>query len=132
MNSHKRSVFEASVCHSGKTTIMAVAGGAIDIPPEFFQRNVDAEGIPQGPACVTLDYGDNLPNPIPDMVIDPDGIRATLSFRGESRKTFVPWGNLFLIMLPDEGFVAQWSLKVEDLKDPSLDKKQGKPKLCLV
>jgi hypothetical protein len=98
---------------------MAAAGGAIDIPPESFRENVDAEGITRGPACVTLDYGDNLPNPIRDMEIEADGIRATLSFQGEGRKTFVPWGNIFLIMLPDEGFVARWTLKVDDLKAPT-------------
>ena len=131
MNSHKRSVFEASVCRSGKTTIMAAAGGAIDIPPEYFRPNVGADGEVRGPGFVALDYGDNLPNPIRDMEIDHDGIWATLSFQGEGRKTFVPWGNIFAILLPGEEFVAQWSLKVEDLKAPA-EKAPVKTKLCLV
>jgi hypothetical protein len=41
------------------------------------------------PFC--LDYGLDMPRPIPDLETDERGIKATLSFGGEPVGTFVPW-----------------------------------------
>jgi hypothetical protein len=46
---------------------------------------------------VRLDYGYGLTPPIPDLSIDEDGIRATLSFNRVPFATFVPWSAVFLI-----------------------------------
>lgn len=42
-------------------------------------------------SCI-LEYGLNLPVPIPDLYVIDDGIHATLSFQRAVFKTFVPWG----------------------------------------
>ena len=50
-----------------------------------------------GSANVRLDYGYGLVPPIPDLSVDEDGIRATLSFNRIPFATFVPWTAVFLI-----------------------------------
>jgi stringent starvation protein B len=46
---------------------------------------------------VRLDYGYGLTPPIPDLTLDEDGIRATLSFNRLPFATFVPWTAVYLI-----------------------------------
>jgi stringent starvation protein B len=46
---------------------------------------------------VRLDYGHGLKPAIPDLAVDDQGIRATLSFDRRPFTTFVPWGAVFLI-----------------------------------
>jgi hypothetical protein len=51
----------------------------------------------RGDGHVRLDYGYGLTPPIPDLVIDDDGIRATLSFSRVPFATFIPWTAVYLI-----------------------------------
>ena len=48
-------------------------------------------------AQMLLEYGEDMPIPIEDLVIDDEGIRATLSFSQESCGTFVPWSAVYVI-----------------------------------
>jgi hypothetical protein len=41
--------------------------------------------------AIVLEYGLDMPKPIPDLVVTVDGIYATLSFSQEPHETFVPW-----------------------------------------
>jgi hypothetical protein len=50
-----------------------------------------------GDGHVRLDYGYGLRPPIPDLLVDDDGIRATLSFNRAPFATFVPWSAVYLI-----------------------------------
>jgi hypothetical protein len=50
-----------------------------------------------GSPNVRLDYGYSLVPPIPDLTVDENGIRATLSFNRVPFETFVPWDAVFLI-----------------------------------
>ena len=54
------------------------------------------EFLRQEPRLV-LQYGYNMPVPIPDLVIDDEGIKATLSFRRVSHATLIPWSAVFAI-----------------------------------
>jgi hypothetical protein len=64
---------------------------------------------------VRLDYGYRLQPPIPDLVVDDDGIRATLSFNRTPFATFVPWSAVYLIADYD-GNGAVWQEDIpEDL-----------------
>ena len=54
------------------------------------------EFLRQAPRLV-LQYGYNMPVPIHDLVIDAQGIKATLSFRRVSHATVVPWSAVFAI-----------------------------------
>src|SRR5262252_7456888 len=46
---------------------------------------------------VRLNYGYRFSPPIPDLVLDDEGIHATLSFNRVPCKTFVPWCAVYLI-----------------------------------
>jgi stringent starvation protein B len=51
----------------------------------------------RGEGHVLLDYGYRFTPPIPDLSLDDDGIRATLSFSRQPFSTFVPWSAVYLI-----------------------------------
>lgn len=48
-------------------------------------------------AHLILQYGHDLPIPIPDLEIDEDGVRATLSFSRTAHVTFVPWAAVYAV-----------------------------------
>lgn len=66
---------------------------------------------------VRLDYGYGLQPPIPDLLVDNEGIRATLSFNRIPVLTFVPWAAVFLIADFD-GHGAVWK---EDIPSDLLE-----------
>ena len=69
-----------------------------------------------GQAHLRLDYGYGFTPPIPDLVIDDHGIRATLSFNRVPFQTFVPWSAVYLIADFD-GNGAVWQEDIpSDLK----------------
>jgi hypothetical protein len=109
-------------------------GGAVDLPPGLFRQLsvTDPEGKEHkfGVHHMVLEYGDNLPKPTLDVDTSCEGIRATLSFNGENRKTFVPWGNVYFLQMPEDGFSCEWQLKIADLEAKPVETKF--PKLCLV
>lgn len=61
------------------------------------KRGVELPERLRGSSNVRLDYGYGLVPPIPDLRVDEDGIRATLSFNRVPYATFVPWDAIFLI-----------------------------------
>jgi hypothetical protein len=71
----------------------------------------------RGDGHVRLDYGYGFQPPIPDLVIDDDGIHATLSFNRVPFRTFVPWTAIYLIADFD-GNGAVWQ---EDIPADLLD-----------
>ena len=69
-----------------------------------------------GQAHLRLDYGYGFTPPIPDLVIDDEGIRATLSFNRVPFSTFIPWSAIYLIADFD-GNGAVWQEDIpSDLK----------------
>ncbi len=48
-------------------------------------------------AHLILQYGHDLPIPIPDLEIDEGGVRATLSFSRAAQLTFVPWSAVYAV-----------------------------------
>lgn len=46
---------------------------------------------------VTLQIGYDMPVPIPDLVIDDEGVRATLSFQRTPHACRIPWRAIFAI-----------------------------------
>ncbi len=44
---------------------------------------------------LVLQYGYNMPMPIADLVIDDDGIKATLSFQRTPHATVIPWSAVY-------------------------------------
>ena len=52
-------------------------------------------------AHLVLQYGHDLPIPIPDLEIDDYGVRATLSFSKTPHLTVVPWTAVYVVACDD-------------------------------
>jgi hypothetical protein len=50
-----------------------------------------------GAADFRLQYGRDMPRPIPDLATSDEGVTATLSFDGQPEPTHVPWNAVYLI-----------------------------------
>ncbi|HVR60723.1 MAG TPA: ClpXP protease specificity-enhancing factor SspB [Polyangia bacterium] len=50
---------------------------------------------------LVLQYGHDLPIPIPDLEIDEYGVRATLSFAKTPHRTVVPWSAVYVVACDD-------------------------------
>lgn len=48
-------------------------------------------------AHLILQYGHDLPIAIPDLEVDEDGVRATLSFSRTAHLTFIPWSAVYAV-----------------------------------
>jgi stringent starvation protein B len=71
-----------------------------------------------GDGHVRLDYAYGFTPPIHDLVVDDEGIHATLSFNRVATKTFVPWSAIYLIA-DYEGHGAVWPEDIPpDLLEP--------------
>jgi stringent starvation protein B len=55
----------------------------------------------KGEAHLVLQYGNDLPIPIPDLQIDEHGVSATLSFARTPWPTMVPWSAVYVVTSPD-------------------------------
>ena len=50
---------------------------------------------------LVLQYGHDLPIPIPDLEVDEHGVRATLSFSKNPQRTVVPWSAVYVVTCDD-------------------------------
>ena len=50
---------------------------------------------------LVLQYGHDLPIPIPDLEIDEHGVHATLSFAKHPQRTMVPWSAVYVVTCDD-------------------------------
>jgi hypothetical protein len=82
----KREVMLALLEHAEAQVHLDARRDGVDLPDRL-----------RGSSNVRLDYGYGLTPPIPDLTIDEDGIRATLSFNRVPHRTFIPWAAVFLI-----------------------------------
>src|ERR1041384_3892865 len=55
----------------------------------------------KGEGHLVLQYGHNLPIPIPDLQVDENGVTATLSFARSPHRTVVPWSAVYVIASED-------------------------------
>jgi stringent starvation protein B len=54
-----------------------------------------------GEAHLVLQFGHDLPIPIPDLEVDDYGVRATLSFSRTPHLTVVPWSAVYVVACDD-------------------------------
>jgi stringent starvation protein B len=52
-------------------------------------------------AHLVLQYGHDLPIPIPDLEVDEYGVRATLSFSRAAQLTVIPWTAVYVVACDD-------------------------------
>jgi stringent starvation protein B len=60
--------------------------------------------VPQqlrGEPHLVLQYGHDLPIPIPDLEVDDYGVHATLSFSRAAHRTVVPWSAVYVVACDD-------------------------------
>jgi len=62
----------------------------VDVPPYLRKE-----------AHLVLQYGFDLPIPIPDLHVDEAGVKATLSFSQTPHPTFVPWTAVYVVACDD-------------------------------
>jgi stringent starvation protein B len=55
----------------------------------------------RGEPHLVLQYGYDLPIPIPDLEVDEHGVRATLSFSKSPQRTVVPWSAVYVVACDD-------------------------------
>lgn len=60
------------------------------VPPDFSKE-----------PHLVLQYGRNMPIPIPDLEITDDGVSATLSFKRTPHRTRVPWSAVYVVACTD-------------------------------
>jgi len=56
-------------------------------------------------AHLVLQYGRNMPVPIPDLEVTAAGVSATLSFDRVSHRTYVPWSAVYVVAGTNESGV---------------------------
>src|SRR6185503_3562530 len=54
-----------------------------------------------GEPHLVLQYGHDLPIPIPDLEVDDYGVHATLSFSRAAHRTVVPWSAVYVVACDD-------------------------------
>lgn len=74
----------------------------VKVPPEFTDNG-----------HLVLQYGRDMPVAIPDLAVDEDGIRATLSFSRTPHATFIPWSAVYIVACTD----GRGILYYEDVPD---------------
>ena len=88
--------------------------------------------VPQsfrGEPHLVLQYGFDLPILIPDLEVDDQGVRATLSFSRNAQATAVPWTAVYVISCIDGGEVRYTEDIPEDIliAEPPVRRLQSVP-----
>lgn len=76
-----REAFEAALARFHSVFVLVGEHSALVIP----------EAYSPSKRRLVLEYGIDLPKPIPDLEVTEKGIKATLSFACNPEATFVPW-----------------------------------------
>jgi stringent starvation protein B len=88
--------------------------------PDEFTRN----------GHLVLQYGRDMPVAIPDLAVDDDGIRATLSFSRTPHSTFVPWSAVYIVACTDGRGILYYEDVPEDvpvMARAAVDPETGEP-----
>ncbi|HEY0712491.1 MAG TPA: ClpXP protease specificity-enhancing factor SspB, partial [Polyangia bacterium] len=78
---------------------------------------------------LVLQYGRDMPVAIPDLTVDDDGIRATLSFSRTPHSTFIPWNAVYIVACTDGRGILYYEDVPEDvsLVARAVDPETGEP-----
>ncbi len=75
----------------------------------FVRVNAQTTGLPFDEGQILmLKYRLGEPENTRDLVVNDDGIAATLSFSNRPAATFVPWDAVVSVVALDKSFIAQW------------------------
>jgi stringent starvation protein B len=91
----------------------------VKVPPEFTDNG-----------HLVLQYGRDMPVAIPDLAVDDDGIRATLSFSRTPHTTFIPWSAVYIVACTDGRGILYYEDVPEDvpvMARQAVDPETGEP-----
>lgn len=90
----------------------------VEVPSEFADNR-----------HLVLQYGQNMPIPIPDLSVNDKGVSATLSFSRTPYRTFVPWSAVYIVACTDGRGILYYEDVPEDvsLVARPVDSKTGEP-----
>jgi stringent starvation protein B len=86
----KRDAFIAFLQEGWVSLHLDARRGGVAVPPAF-----------AGEPHLVLQYGRNMPIPIPDLEVTDDGVTATLSFSRAPHRTHVPWSSVYVVACTD-------------------------------
>lgn len=86
----KRDAFVAFLREGWVSLHLDARRPGVVVPPDFSKE-----------PHLVLQYGRNMPIPIPDLEITDDGVSATLSFARTPHRTQVPWSAVYVVACTD-------------------------------
>jgi stringent starvation protein B len=94
MNAHerptKREAFLAFLAEGWVSLHLDARRPGVDVPPAFSDQ-----------AHLVLQYGRDMPIPIPDLEVTDTGVVATLSFARNPHRTQIPWSAVYIVACTD-------------------------------
>jgi stringent starvation protein B len=103
--------------------------GWVSIHLDARREGVQVPGEHTSNRHLVLQYGQNMPIPIPDLQVDDLGITATLSFSRTPHRTFVPWTAVYIVACNDGRGILYYEDVPEDVSffARPIDSKTGEP-----
>jgi stringent starvation protein B len=86
----KRDAFAAFLREGWVSLHLDARRAGVAVPPAFASE-----------PHLVLQYGRNMPIPIPDLEVTDDGVSATLSFSRAPHRTHVPWSAVYVVACTD-------------------------------
>jgi stringent starvation protein B len=86
----KRDAFTAFLREGWVSLHLDARRSGVSVPPSFATE-----------PHLVLQYGRNMPIPIPDLEVTDDGVSATLSFSRAPHRTHVPWSAVYVVACTD-------------------------------
>jgi stringent starvation protein B len=86
----KRDAFLAFLAEGWVSLHLDARRTGVEVPPAF-----------AGHAHLVLQYGRDMPIPIPDLEVTEAGVTATLSFSRAPHRTYVPWAAVYVVGCTD-------------------------------
>lgn len=86
----KRDAFQAFLAEGWVSLHLDARREGVEVPPSF-----------EGHAHLVLQYGRDMPIPIPDLEVTEAGVTATLSFSRAPHRTYVPWSAVYVVGCTD-------------------------------
>ena len=114
----KRDAFLAFYAEGWVSVHIDARRDGVKVPPDFTDNR-----------HLVLQYGRDMPVAIPDLSVDDDGIRATLSFSRSPHTTFIPWSAVYIVACTDGRGILYYEDVPEDvsLVARAVDPETGEP-----
>jgi stringent starvation protein B len=114
----KRDAFLAFYAEGWVSVHLDARRAGVDVPADFNDNR-----------HLVLQYGRDMPVAIPDLTVDDDGIRATLSFSRTPHSTFIPWNAVYIVACTDGRGILYYEDVPEDvsLVARAVDPETGEP-----